>query len=521
MLPPQAAERAGRRYADGEFDLSRPAPAARPAGRDRPLLRAPGPPLRRGGQPDVGRHRPLPAPEQPALAGRLRLGAAGRRRARPRPASGPGSPPSTCRRPRCGSARAAWLAADRPGRRPEGRRRRRCCGLPAAGQLGLRRARVRPGLRLRRLLRAVLDGPDGPALPAALPGSDRDDRCWQPRLRVRRRTAGPARRPVAAPGSAGCCGWSALVGVLLGGLLLRAAAARRRACGPWPARMLAALGVRLALARPGAAAGQPAGRQPRLLAGHRRAAGGRAGRLVAKREVRGWPGIGVLAAARRRDLRGPLPAEGAAGDGGRGGRGAAGRSVGRGLPGGYDLLRRRAGPVPAGDVPGGGGRRRAGGAGRDPATTDRGRVRRRRHPVVLGAPGGRAARADGDPGRRAGAAPGAGADRRVLARAAQASRRRQPGRAAASPPRGSHRKLSATVQRKCSELGERWGPWPTQTQPKQSEAKLLVVEDDAEHPRAALRQPALRRVRREHRDQRQRRRQRGQERRLPTSSSST
>ena len=139
MLTPQAAARAGRRYGDGEFDLSALRAAARPARRDRTLLRAPGPPLRRRGQPDVGRYRPLPAPAQPALARWLRLGAGRRRRAHRRRRLGPGRRPSTSRRRRCGSGRAGpgstnrrrrprvRAAADRQGGSTERPRCRRCC----------------------------------------------------------------------------------------------------------------------------------------------------------------------------------------------------------------------------------------------------------------------------------------------------------------------------------------------------------------------------------------------------------
>jgi len=56
---------------------SRPPPRAR---RDGSVVRAPGPPHRRGRQPRVGRHRPLHAAVRPFLAGRLRVPVVVRRR---------------------------------------------------------------------------------------------------------------------------------------------------------------------------------------------------------------------------------------------------------------------------------------------------------------------------------------------------------------------------------------------------------------------------------------------------------
>ncbi len=46
MLPPHRAAEAGRRYADGEFDLAGLAPLRGQTGGDRPVLRPPGSPLR-------------------------------------------------------------------------------------------------------------------------------------------------------------------------------------------------------------------------------------------------------------------------------------------------------------------------------------------------------------------------------------------------------------------------------------------------------------------------------------------
>ena len=191
----------------------------------------------------------------------------------------------------------------------------------------------------------------------------------------------------------------AVVGVLAGSALLvpvlavlrgRARSTTVRALAR---ALLAALGVRLERARSRRPAGQPARGQPRLLARRGRVLAAAApARLVAKREVRGWPAVGRARRRGRDDLRGPVPAPGAAGDGGRGRGGAAGRQLGRGLPGGYDLLRCRPGAVPAGDVPGGGRRgcaRRAaqrrlpGGWPGDAGD----RVPRRRHPLVLDTPG--------------------------------------------------------------------------------------------------------------------------------------
>ena len=143
----------------------RPRPRCDPlrdaAGRDRALLRAPGPPLRRGDQPDVGRHRPLPAPARLPLARRLRLGAAGRRRRDRRRRLGPGRRPGTWRRRRCGSARGGPWFAERP---TAGRRR-----APTGGAVPpLLRGYLRlgawvcgepaydPDFGVRRLLRALL-----------------------------------------------------------------------------------------------------------------------------------------------------------------------------------------------------------------------------------------------------------------------------------------------------------------------------------------------------------------------------
>ena len=291
---------------------------------------------------------------------------------------------------------------------------------------------------MRRLLRAALAGPDEPPLPAALPRraavTDRR-RPLAARLRLRRRTACRPRRsrPLPPLRRAG-----RLVGVL--GMLVPVPA--------WPL-LLPLLPARRAGAA--CAAGPGLRARPRRTAGGPRAgcpAGGRCwspttspgwtslavlavapARLLAKREVRGWPLVGPLAAAagtifvdraRPRDAAG----HGRPGRGRAARRRAVSRSSRRARPGA--ATRRTAGrAVPAGDVPGGHRRRAPGGAAADryrcaaPAPDDGAAflgdetlcASVRRVPGRAGAPW-----SIGDRPRRA---LHPGADRRLLARAAE------------------------------------------------------------------------------------------------------
>ena len=71
-----------------------------------------------------------------------------------------------------------WVAPDAG----QARRALRCSvassRVPETGRLGLRRTRLRPGFRLRRLLRAARPRPHQPPLPAALPAEMTD--LWRP-----------------------------------------------------------------------------------------------------------------------------------------------------------------------------------------------------------------------------------------------------------------------------------------------------------------------------------------------------
>src|SRR5262249_25389968 len=176
-------------------------------------------------------------------------------------------------------------------------------GGPATGRLDLWRARLRPGLQLRRLLRPALPGPDRPPLPPPLPGGLNMTDLWQPRS-----TCGYDCLPAAVPASlAGALMVlrrlvATAVVLLVGGvaLPLLAALPRNRLLAVQRAfarAVLRALGIRHRVM------GRLPDRRALLVANHASwidtlmVLAHTSACLLAKHDVRDWPIIGRVARA--------------------------------------------------------------------------------------------------------------------------------------------------------------------------------------------------------------------------------